>query len=327
MTISTNGQGLDLVTVGEVLIDLTQTGVDERGVRTLAANPGGAPANVAVAASRLGVRTAFIGCIGKDAFGDSLRETLEKDGVDTTGLIAHDTIPTTLAVVTVGETGERSFTFYRRPGADICLSRDVIPDDLLQNTPILHFGSVSLTDDPSRTATLEAAKDAKAAGALITYDPNYRPALWLSEEDAIREMRAPLGLVDVLKISDEETALLSGHEDPAAAAEALCKQGIRLVLVTLGPDGVYYRYENGGALLTGTVPGYAVTVADTNGAGDTFFGAFLSKLTKRPQGLDGFTAEELEADLRFSNRAASLTTSRPGAIPAMPTLAEVEAAL
>ncbi|MBQ8063616.1 MAG: carbohydrate kinase [Clostridia bacterium] len=319
---------LDLVTVGELLVDLTETGVDERGIRTLAANPGGAPANVAVAASRLGAKTAFVGCVGKDAFGDSLRETLEKDAVDTRGLIAHDTIPTTLAVVTVNPDGERSFTFYRRPGADICLTRDAIPEELLTEAPILHFGSVSLTDDPSRSATLAAAKDAKAAGALITYDPNYRPALWPSEEEAVQWMRAPLDLVDVLKISDEETALLSGHEDPAEAAEALCKKGIRLVLITLGPDGVYYRYETpDGAPLTGTVPGFSVQVADTNGAGDTFFGAFLSKLTQRPDGLNGFTADELEAALTFANRAASLTTSRPGAIPAMPTLEEVEAAL
>lgn len=321
-------RNLDIVTVGEVLIDLTQTGVDERGVRTLAANPGGAPANVAVAASRLGTKTAFVGCIGKDAFGDSLRETLEKDGVDTTGLIAHETIPTTLAVVTVNPDGERSFTFYRRPGADICLERAAIPDTLIENAPILHFGSVSLTDDPARSATLEAAKDAKAAGAIITYDPNYRPALWLSEEDAIQWMRAPLDMVDVLKISDEETTLLSGFEASDKAAEALTEKGIQLVLVTLGPDGVYYRYApKDGDVLTGTVPGFSVTVADTNGAGDTFFGAFLSKLCKRENGLAGFTAEELEADLTFANRAASLTTSRPGAIPAMPTLDEVEAAL
>ncbi len=321
-------KNIDIVTVGEVLIDLTQTGVDERGVRTLAANPGGAPANVAVAASRLGTKTAFVGCIGTDAFGDSLRETLENDGVDTSGLIAHETIPTTLAVVTVNPDGERSFTFYRRPGADICLERSAIPESLIADAPILHFGSVSLTDDPARTATLEAAKDAKAAGAIITYDPNYRPALWLSEEEAIRWMRAPLDMVDVLKISDEETALLSGYEAPDAAAEALTDQGIRLVLVTLGPDGVYYRYQpEDGEALTGTVPGFKVTVADTNGAGDTFFGAFLSKLSQRENGLDDFEADELEEDLVFANRAASLTTSKPGAIPAMPTLEEVEAAL
>ena len=227
------------------------------------------------------------------------------------------------------DSGERSFSFYRRPGADICLERSAIPEELIANAPILHFGSVSLTDDPSRTATLEAAKDAKAAGAIITYDPNYRPALWLSEEDAVRWMREPLGMVDVLKISDEETTLLSGFEAPDAAAEALTAKGIQLVLVTLGPDGVYYRYQpkDGGEVLTGTVPGFQVKVADTNGAGDTFFGAFLSKLCKRENGLAGFTADELEAALTFANRAASLTTSKPGAIPAMPTLEEVEAAL
>ena len=323
-----NRKPLDILTVGEVLIDLTQTGIDERGVRTLAANPGGAPANVAVAASRLGAKTGFVGCIGRDAFGDSLRETLEKDGVDTTGLIAHDTIPTTLAVVTVNDGGERSFTFYRRPGADILLTREAIPDGLAENAPILHFGSVSLTDEPARSATLQAAKDAKENGALITYDPNYRPALWLSVEDAVEWMRAPLDMVDILKISDEETELLSGKKDPAAAAEVLTAKGIRLVLVTLGPDGVYYRYEPAdGETLTGTVPGYKVRVADTNGAGDTFFGAFLSKVAARDGGIDGLTKENLEAFLRFSNRAASLTTSRPGAIPAMPTLDEVNAAL
>lgn len=323
-----NNNTLDLLTVGEVLIDLTQTGVDARGVRTLAANPGGAPANVAVAASRLGVKTGFVGCIGKDAFGDSLRETLEKDRVDTTGLVVHETIPTTLAVVTVAESGERSFTFYRRPGADILLERSAIPDDLLASTPILHFGSVSLTDEPSRSATLDAARDAKANGAVITYDPNYRPALWLSETEAIEQMRAPLGMVDVLKISDEETELLSGEKDPAKAAELLTEKGVTLVLVTLGPDGVYYRYAPQGVeVLTGHVPGFSVNVADTNGAGDTFFGAFLSKVAKREGLIAHFTKDELEAFLVFANRAASLTTSRPGAIPAMPTLEEVEAAL
>ena len=319
----------DIVTVGEVLIDLTQTGTDARGVPTLAANPGGAPANVAVAASRLGANAAFVGCIGNDAFGALLRTTLENDKVDTTGLVVHDTIPTTLAVVTVNPDGERSFSFYRRPGADICLTREAIPDELLTEAPILHFGSVSLTDDPSRTATLSAAKDAKAAGALITYDPNYRPALWLSEEEAIDRMRDPLPLVDILKISDEETALLSGSEDPVEAADALGEKGIPLVLVTLGSSGVYYRYDprDGRHVFTGLVPGFAVTVADTNGAGDTFFGAFLTKVAARGANIDGFTQAELEEALRFANRAASLTTSRPGAIPAMPTLEEVIEAL
>lgn len=313
----------DLLTMGEILIDLTQTGVDERGVRLLAANPGGAPANAAVAAARLGAKAAFVGCVGEDAFGASLIQTLRDNGVDVSGVAVEPSVPTTLAVVTVNEEGERSFTFYRGPGADLCLRRERIDDGLLSSARIVHFGSVSLTADPARSATLAAARDAKDRGALITYDPNYRPALWPDEEAAILWMRRPLPLADVVKISDEEMELLSGEGTPKAAALALQGQGVRLVLITLGPDGVYYRF----GALEGTVPGFSVRVADTNGAGDTFFGAFLSRLARRPGLLDGLGQPELEEMLRFANRAASLTASRPGAIPAMPYLAEVEESL
>ena len=252
---------LDLLTVGEVLVDLTQTGTDERGIRVLAANPGGAPANAAVAAARLGANAAFVGCVGADSFGEGLLQTLRDNGVDVSAAAVNKAVPTTLAIVTVNETGERSFTFYRNPGADLCLQREQIPDEMLENARIVHFGSVSLTADPARTATLTVAKDAKAKGALISYDPNYRPALWPEGEDAEGWMRKPLPLVDVLKISDEETALLSGKADPAEAAEALAAQGIKLVLVTLGNAGVYYKFGD----LTGTVAGFSVKVADTNG--------------------------------------------------------------
>ena len=312
---------LDLLTVGEVLVDLTQTGTDERGIRVLAANPGGAPANAAVAAARLGANAAFVGCVGADSFGEGLLQTLRDNGVDVSAAAVNKAVPTTLAIVTVNETGERSFTFYRNPGADLCLQREQIPDEMLENARIVHFGSVSLTADPARTATLTVAKDAKAKGALISYDPNYRPALWPEGEDAEGWMRKPLPLVDVLKISDEETALLSGKADPAEAAEALAAQGIKLVLVTLGNAGVYYKFGD----LTGTVAGFSVKVADTNGAGDTFFGAVLRCLAKRPGLLEGLDREELENILRFSNKAASLTVSRPGAIPAMPRLEELKA--
>lgn len=312
--------GCDLLTIGEVLVDLTQTGTDERGVRLLAANPGGAPANAAVAAARLGAKTAFAGCVGDDAFGQGLIQTLRDNGVDVSAVAVDPVVPTTLAVVTVDPTGERSFTFYRGPGADIRLQRDQIPDDLLYGAKIVHFGSVSLTTDPARTATLTAAKDARGHGALITYDPNYRPALWPAGTDPQKWMREPLPLVDVLKISDEEMELLSGKTTPGAAAEALSALGIRLVLITLGDAGVYYRFGD----LTGTVPGFHVKVADTNGAGDTFFGAVLRCIALRAGLLEGLDAAELEGILRFANKAASLTVSRPGAIPAMPYLAEVE---
>lgn len=306
-----------LVSIGEILIDLTQVGVTELGIPRFVANPGGAPANAAVAAAKLGADAGFIGCVGRDAFGAFLRSTLVSQGVDTAGLVETDQAPTTLAVVSVDSTGERSFQFYRKPGADICLEETMLDKGLLDSAKILHFGSVSLTADPSRAATMAAVRYAKVRGALITYDPNYRANLWQDEETAVEAMRRPLPLVDVLKISDEETALLSGFSDPEEAAEALEAQGIPLVLVTLGADGVLYRFRG----KTGRVPGFATKVADTNGAGDTFFGAVLSALTEKS--LVELEEIELREILKLANCAASITTSRPGAIPAMPTLQEV----
>lgn len=306
-----------LVSIGEILIDLTQVGVTELGIPQFVANPGGAPANAAVAAAKLGADAGFIGCVGRDAFGAFLRSTLVSQGVDTAGLVETDQAPTTLAVVSVDSTGERSFHFYRKPGADICLEEAMLDKSLLDSAKILHFGSVSLTADPSRAATMAAVRYAKVRGALITYDPNYRANLWQDEETAVEAMRRPLPLVDVLKISDEETALLSGFSDPEEAAEALEAQGIPLVLVTLGADGVLYRFRG----KTGRVPGFATKVADTNGAGDTFFGAVLSALTEKS--LVELEEEEMREILKLANCAASITTNRPGAIPAMPTLQEV----
>lgn len=306
-----------LVSIGEILIDLTQVGVTELGIPQFVANPGGAPANAAVAAAKLGADAGFIGCVGRDAFGAFLRSTLVSQGVDTAGLVEIDQAPTTLAVVSVDSTGERSFQFYRKPGADICLEEAMLDKSLLDSAKILHFGSVSLTADPSRAATMAAVRYAKVRGALITYDPNYRANLWQDEETAVEAIRRPLPLVDVLKISDEETALLSGFSDPEEAAEALEAQGIPLVLVTLGADGVLYRFRG----KTGRVPGFATKVADTNGAGDTFFGAVLSALTEKS--LVELEEIELREILKLANCAASITTSRPGAIPAMPTLQEV----
>ena len=313
----------DLLSVGEILVDLTETGVNALGVREMAANPGGAPANVAVAASRLGLRVAFAGCVGDDAFGRGLADTLRKDGVDVSALAVDRDVQTTLAVVTVDATGERSFTFYRNPGADLRLRREQVPEEMLRAVRILHFGSLSLTADPAKSATLALVHDAKANGTLISYDPNYRAAIWRDEARAHGVMQSVLPLADVVKISDEETELMGGAPSPEEAAANIAAKGPRLVLVTLGGEGVYYRFGD----MTGFVPGYKVTVADTNGAGDSFFGSVLSGIAKRGARLDGMTREELESILRFGNRAASLTCSRPGAIPALPRLEEVEASL
>ena len=309
---------IDITAVGEILIDLTQSGVNELGIPEFAANPGGAPANLAVAAARLGASAAFIGKVGTDSFGTFLRNTLLENHVDVSGMVTDEVSRTTLAVVAVDKTGARTFSFYRDPSADVNLRAEEISEEQLKNTRFLHFGSVSLTTDPARTATLHAAKTAKANGALISYDPNYRASLWPDEQTAIARMIEPLEMVDVLKVSDEELPLLTGTEDLDAGSAMLAAKGIRLVLVTLGANGAYYRFGEE----TGHVPGVKVTVGDTNGAGDTFFGATLAQLSKL-ESLDALTGETLRKILTVSNKAAAITTSRRGAIPAMPTAEEV----
>lgn len=311
----------EILTLGEVLIDLTQTGTDENGISRFAAFPGGAPANVAVAASRLGAKTGFIGKVGRDSFGAHLRKILEDDRVDTSCLFEAEDVPTTLAIVSVDDSGERSFAFYRNPGADTQLTSEEATAFLSGSQEvgglpkILHFGSLSLTTEPSRSAALTAVREAKAKGILISYDPNYREALWKSEEEAVEWMKAPLEMVDILKISDEELVLLTGSDEPEKGSILLAGYGIGLVLVTLGSKGVFYRLGD----ICGSVPAVTVKVCDTNGAGDTFLGAVLSRIAET----DTLQKDELEDILAFANRAAAVTCSRAGAIPAMPTLAEL----
>jgi len=308
----------DILTVGEILIDLTQSATTEQGIPRFDANPGGAPANLAVAASRLGAKTAFIGKVGADSFGAFLRDCLAENGVDVTGLVTDPVQHTTLAVVALDAAGERNFSFYRDPSADVNLSVQDISPEQLKSTRILHFGSVSLTAEPARSATLHAAKSAKGLGAIISYDPNYRASLWPDQKTAVARMLEPLEMVDILKVSDEELPLLTGTEDLEAGTAILAEKGITLIFVTLGPNGAFYRFHG----RTGRVQGVPCKVGDTNGAGDTFFGAALSQLVKH-ESLKDITVMELERIIAFANKAASLTTSRHGAIPAMPTLEEV----
>ena len=311
----------DIVTVGEILIDLTYS-ERKNGVPLYTANPGGAPANVAVAAARLGAQTAFIGKVGRDYFGEFLRQTLVDNGVDASGMLTDEDARTTMAVVSVSETGERSFSFYRRNCADVLLRSHEISLGMLADTHFLHFGSVSLTDEPSRSATVFAAEKAKEFGATVTYDPNYRANLWKSEAQAVEQMKSVLGKVDILKISDEELPLLTGTKDCEEGTRQLRERyGIPLILLTLGADGAFYRRGEE----TGKADGFKVKVADTNGAGDTFFGAFLSRMAAlgiyRPADL---SSEQLYESVRTANLAASITTSRHGAIPAMPDLKELD---
>ena len=219
----------DILTIGEMLIDLTQTGVSDQGIPVYTAFPGGAPANVAVAAAKLGASTAFIGKVGDDAFGKLLVDTVKNNGVNADGIIVTDTANTTLAVVSLQESGERDFAFYRKGFADTQLSESEISDDTLKNTHILHFGSVSMTEDPSRTATFNSALRAKNMGATITYDPNYRASLWDSLDDALVQMKMPLSIVDILKISDEELPLIADTDDPEEGTKigrASCRERV-----------------------------------------------------------------------------------------------------
>lgn len=308
----------DITAIGEILIDLTQNGKNEQGIPQFAANPGGAPANLAVSAARLGASTAFIGKVGKDSFGDFLKATLQENGVDTDAMVVDPVQHTTLAIVALDDSGERHFSFYRDPSADVNLSKEELPMALLSSTRYLHFGSVSLTAEPARSATLYAAAAAKAAGAIISYDPNYRASLWSSRELAVERMLEPLPMVDVLKVSDEELPLLTGTDDLEEGSKRLADKGIALVLVTLGAEGAFYRFKGS----CGRLPGVKCRVGDTNGAGDTFFGATLSQLVKF-ESLEAVSIEQLEQIVAIANKAASITTSRHGAIPAMPTYREV----
>lgn len=310
----------DIVALGELLIDFTNSGHSESGMRLFEQNPGGAPANMLTAATKLGLSTAFIGKVGMDMHGQFLKEVLEQQKIETKGLICDPNTFTTLAFVELKESGERVFSFARKPGADTMLTKEELDQDLLKNTKVFHFGSLSLTNDPSKTATYEAIRIAKEAGAIISYDPNYRAPLWENEETAIKMMREPISFVDIMKISDEETELLTGQVDPEAAAEILISQGVKIVVVTLGEKGALVRIKDGSTV----VAGFKSQVVDTTGAGDSFWGSFVQQLLKREKEIDQFTLEELKECVTYANAVASICVSKRGAIPAMPTKEEVE---
>ncbi len=311
----------DIAALGEILIDFTASGCGEDGQMLYARNPGGAPANVAVAAGKLGARTAFLGKAGKDMHGEFLRETLKKEKVDTKGLLLDEQYFTTLAFVDINKDGERTFSFARKPGADTKIQKEEIDVDVLDYTNIFHIGSLSLTEEPVRDTTFYAVKRAKNKGSMISYDPNYRASLWKDEETAKKQMRSMIPYVDLMKISDEETQLLTDCSDVQKAAKALYDQGVKVVAVTLGGEGAYLYCKDGGIM----VPGFAVEhLEDTNGAGDSFWGGFLYRICSAEKPLEELTKEELAEYARFGNAVASLCVEKKGAIPAMPDLMQVE---
>ena len=306
----------DITTFGEILIDFTWQGVSDTGQTLFAQNPGGAPANVA---EKLGAHTAFIGKAGKDMHGEFLKSVLEKEKVDTKGMLLDENYFTTLAFVSVAENGERSFSFARKPGADTKIEKEEINVDILDKTTLFHVGSLSLTEQPARNTTHYAIRRAKEKGSIISYDPNYRASLWKDKKTAKEQMRSLIPYVDLMKISDEETELLTGKEKPEEAAKLLFEKGVKIVVVTLGSKGAYLYCKEGGL----QIPGFVSKVADTNGAGDSFWGGFLYRISKSGKKPEEFTLNELKEYVRFGNAVASLCVEKKGAIPAMPTLMEV----
>lgn len=304
---------MDVVALGEMLIDMfpAETGKRLAEVSAFLPKPGGAPANVAVAAARLGANTAFIGKVGQDFFGEHLRDVLNREGVDTRGLRFDDGARTTLALIAqLNENNE--YIFYRNPGADQRLRADELDRALLSSTRALHIGSISLTDEPSRGATFEAVRLAKQSKALISFDVNFRPGLWHSRTEALAQIEAMLANTDVLKVNEEELELLTNVSDVEQGSARLLGRGPGLIVVTLGAEGSFYR----SAQTSGRVPGFKVEALDSTGCGDAFTGALLVQLVKH--GMQNLDAQ-LQAALQFANAAGAITATRRGAIPALPT--------
>jgi len=321
---------MDIVTLGELLIDMFPAKVGQRfgEVEAFTPKPGGAPANVAVAAHRLGAQTAFIGKVGQDPFGDSLKKVLDDEGVETRGLRFDEHARTTMAVIAMPDENSAEFFFYRNPGADYLLRADELDVDLLTNAKAFHFGSLSLTNEPARNATFEAARIAREAGVLVSYDVNYRPSLWKDPPQALELAQRMLPNVDLLKVNEVEVALLAERDaidlaDITAlehAARELLDKGPRLVIVTLGKDGSYFQTESAGELISS----FKVQTIDAIGCGDAFVAGLLSKLVVGKDWRDNLTPEYLREALRYANAVGALTSTKRGVIPALPTAEEVD---
>ena len=308
----------DVTALGELLIDLTQNGISQQGNPILEANPGGAPCNVLACLSKTGHNVAFIGKVGKDGFGDQLTKGLVETGISTDGLMYDESVHTTLAVVHTYADGDRDFSFYRNPGADMMLKTEEVNEQIIRNSKIFHFGSLSMTDEPCRSAHLHALKVAEEAGCLRSYDPNLRPPLWPNLDVAKENILELMAHCDVLKISDNEIQWLSGKEDYDEGIAWLINQfDIPLIFLTLGKDG---SRAYCGEVRTEQA-GFKLNTIETTGAGDTFFGSVLHHVLTK--GWRPYTKEELDEMLRFANAAAAIVTTRRGALRVMPSAEEI----
>jgi len=311
---------MDVVALGELLIDFTCAATDADGYPTMAAHPGGAPANFLAALTKFGAKTALLGKVGSDTFGKLLTGTLQKAGIDTSGLVVTDDVFTTLAFVTLDETGNREFSFSRKPGADTCLSFEEIDLSLIDAAKVFHFGTLSLTDEPARSATYKAVEYARSKGKLVTYDPNLRKPLWKDLGEAKKQLLWGLSKADVVKISDEEVEFLFGMGVEEGAQHILDSFGVKLVFVTCGPDGCYFK----NAVACGKVPSLSgIKVVDTTGAGDIFGGSAVWKLLQTGKAPETLCEGELRDVVSFACTSAGLSCTKPGGISSVPEYSEV----
>ncbi len=309
----------DVTAMGEMLIDFTMNGTSEQGNGMFEACPGGAPCNVLAMLNKLGRKTAFIGKVGKDQFGRLLKSTIEEIGIETKGLIFDEEINTTLAFVHTFPDGDREFSFYRKPGADMMLSADEVDYDMIRKSKVFHFGTLSMTDEPVKTATKKALEAAKEAGCMITFDPNLREPLWRSLEDAKTAMEYGFRYCDMLKISDNEIRFISGKEDYDEGIRYLQeKYHIPVIFLTMGKEGSRAYYKD----LKVERAGFSVKAIETTGAGDTFCGCAINGLLK--YGIDNLTEEALGEILTYANAGAALITLKKGAIRSMPEPSRIE---
>jgi fructokinase len=310
----------DVTAMGELLIDFTPAGLSPAGNSLFERNPGGAPANVLAALARLGGKGCFIGKVGNDQFGRYLAGVLEANGVSAGGLVYSDEANTTLAFVHLDAAGNRSFSFYRKPGADLLMTFEEVNTELIGAAKIFHFGAVSLSDGPARSACLRAADYARGKNVTVSFDPNWRPPLWKSDSLARKWMLDAVRRTDILKVSEEEMGLLTGVADPAAGSEALCKMGPSLVFITMGAEGCYFRCGDG----SGRVPPYPAAAVDSTGAGDAFTAGVLYRFTRQEKAPHQLSANEVARMAAFANAAGALCVQKRGGIPAMPYRPEVE---
>ena len=314
----------DVAALGELLIDFTCLSTDADGYPTMAAHPGGAPANYLAALTKFGAKTAMIGKVGNDAFGRLLIKTLKGAGIDTRGMLVSDDVFTTLAFVTLNDSGDREFSFARKPGADMQLRFDEIDLGVIDASKVLHFGTLSMTNEPARDATCKVVEYAAGHGKLISFDPNLRKPLWNDLDEAKRQMLWGLRHADVVKISDEETEFLFGLAPEAAAKHIIDSFGVRLVYVTCGAEGCFYRTKTASGFVEALS---GIAVKDTTGAGDIFGGSAMYGLLKAGGVPEKLTAEELKEIVSFACASAGLSTTRAGGISSVAELIEVEAAM